>query len=94
MTVEGDTFKFQGARAGDWYVGALTLKPQIQPKQAMVKVVDCPVPRYVNQTTKAIYKLEGKTLTIGAHEPGSEEAPTTFDPAVDSRMRAFTFTKQ
>ncbi len=94
MTVEGDTFKFQGARAGDWYVGTLTLDPKTQPKQAMVKIVDCPMPSYIGQTTKAIYKLEGKTLTIGAHEPGSADVPTTFDLSMDNQMREVTFTKQ
>ena len=94
MTVEGDTFKFQGARAEDWYVGTLTLDPKTQPKQAMVKIVDCPAPSYINKTTQAIYKLEGKTLTIGAHEPGDEKAPTTFDLSADDRMREFTFTRQ
>jgi uncharacterized protein (TIGR03067 family) len=94
MAVEGDTFKFQGARAGDWYVGTLTLNPKTQPKQATVKIIDCPVPGYVNKTTKAIYKLEGKKLIIAAHEPGGEEAPTTFDLSADNQMREFTFTKQ
>jgi uncharacterized protein (TIGR03067 family) len=94
MTVEGATFKFQGARAEEWYVGTLTLNPKTQPKQAMVKIVDCPVPRYINQTTKAIYQLEGKTLRIAAHEPGDEAVPTTLgrDPA--GHTRAFVFNRQ
>jgi uncharacterized protein (TIGR03067 family) len=94
MTIEGATFKFQGARPEKWYVATLTLNPKVQPKQAMVRIGDCPVPKYVNQTTKAIYKLEGKTLTIAAHEPGDEAVPTTFEPGVGNRMRAFVFTRQ
>jgi uncharacterized protein (TIGR03067 family) len=94
MTIEGTTFRFQGARAEEWYVATLTLNPKAQPKQAMVRIGDCPVPRYVNQTTKAIYKLEGKTLTIAAHEPGVEALPTTFEPSAGSRMRVFVFTWQ
>ena len=54
----------------------------------------CPAPKYINQTAKAIYKLEGKTLTIAAHEPGDEAVPTTFEPSVGNRMRAFVFTRQ
>jgi uncharacterized protein (TIGR03067 family) len=94
MTVEGTTFKFQGAQAGEWYVGTLTLDPKTQPKQAMIRIVDCPLPRYINQTTKAIYELEGKKLTIAAHEPGDETVPTTLgrDPA--GHTRAFVFTRQ
>jgi uncharacterized protein (TIGR03067 family) len=94
MTVEGATLKFQGARAEEWYVATLTLNPKAQPKQAMVRIGDCPVPKYVNQTAKAIYKLEGKTLTIAAHEPGDEAVPTTFELSAGSRMRAFVFTRQ
>ena len=94
ITIEGATFRFQGARPEEWYVGKLTLNPKTQPKQAMVLIADCPAPRYVNQTAKGIYKLEGKTMTIAAHEPGDDAVPTTFDLSADNRMRAFVFTRQ
>ena len=94
MTVEGDTVKFQGALQQDWYVGTLTLDPKANPKQATVRVNDCGLRQYVNKTTRAIYKLEGKKLTLAAHEPGNEAVPTAFghDPA--SQTRAFVFTRQ
>jgi uncharacterized protein (TIGR03067 family) len=94
MTVEGATLKFQGARAEEWYVATLTLNPKTQPKQAMVRIGDCPSPKYINQTAKAIYKLEGKRLTIAACEPGDEAVPTTFELSPGSRMRMFVFAKQ
>lgn len=94
MTIEGATLKFQGAMAEEWYVATVTLNPKAQPKQAMVHIGDCPAPKYVNQTAGAIYKLEGKTLTIAAHEPGDQAVPTTFERSAGSRMRVFVFTRQ
>ena len=94
MTIEGASFRFQGAQAGEWYVGTLTLNPATQPKQATVQINDCPVPKYRDLAAKGIYKLEGKTLTLAAHEPGDETVPTSFgrDPA--GKTRAFVFTRQ
>ena len=94
MAIEGDTVKFQGARRQDWYVGTLTLNPKADPKQALVLIADCGFRQYVNKTTRAIYKLEGKTLTLAGHEPGNEAAPTAFgrDPA--TQTRAFVFTRR
>jgi uncharacterized protein (TIGR03067 family) len=94
MTIEGATLKFQGARTEEWYVATLTLNPKTQPKQALVRIGDCPAPKYINQTAGAIYKLEGKTLTIAAHEPGDEAVPTTFEHSAGDRMRVFVFNRQ
>jgi uncharacterized protein (TIGR03067 family) len=94
MTIEGETIKFQGARRQDWYVGTLTLNPKTHPNQALVLIADCGVRQYVNKTTRAIYKLEGKQLTLACREPGNESTPTAFghDPA--SATRAFVFTRR
>ena len=55
---------------------------------------ECGFPKYVNQTAKAIYKLEGKSLTIAGNEPGKEAVPTAFERNPTSQTRAFVFTKQ
>jgi uncharacterized protein (TIGR03067 family) len=94
MTIEGDTIRFQGVLRQDWYVGTLTLNPNAKPKQALVQVGDCGVRQYVNKTTRAIYKLEGKQLTVAAHEPGNEAVPTTFERDPASQTRAFVFTRR
>jgi uncharacterized protein (TIGR03067 family) len=94
MTIEGDTIKFQGTQRQDWYVGTLTLDPKAHPKQALLLIKDCGLRQYVNKTARAIYKLEGKTLTLASHEPGNDAVPAVFghDPA--SQTRAFVFTRQ
>jgi uncharacterized protein (TIGR03067 family) len=94
MTLEGDSIKFQGTQRQDWYVGALTIDPKTHPKQALLLIADCGVRQYVNKTARAIYKLEGKMLTLAAHEPGNDAVPAVFghDPA--SQTRAFVFTRQ
>ena len=94
MSVEGDTIKFQGVLGQDWYVGTLTLNPITNPKQALVQIADCGIRQYVNKTTRAIYKLEGKKLAVAAREPGNEAVPTTFERDPASQTRAFVFTRQ
>jgi uncharacterized protein (TIGR03067 family) len=94
MAIEGDTIKFQGTRQQDWYVGTLTLTPNANPRQALVLIGDCGARQYVNKTVRAIYKLEGKQLTLAHHEPGNPAAPAAFGPDPASQTRAFVFTRQ
>ena len=51
-------------------------------------------PRYVKQSAKAIYKLEGQTLTLAGNEPGNEAVPTAFERSSTSQTRAFVLTRQ
>ena len=94
MTIEGDTIKFQGARQQEWYVGRVALSPKAQPKQATILIESCPFPKYVNQTAKAIYKLEGTKLIIAGHEAGSVAVPTAFERSVSNQTRLFVLTRQ
>ena len=94
MTVTGDTMKMQGARPEEWYEGKLTLTPNTTPKRAVILITDCPVPQYKGTTANAIYKFEGKTLTIAGTEPGSAASPTGFERSATNRVRVFVFTKQ
>jgi hypothetical protein len=72
----------------------LALSPKTHPKQAIILIEACAFPRYVNRLAKAIYKLEGKTLTIAGNEPGNEAVPTAFGRNPASQTRAFAFTRQ
>jgi uncharacterized protein (TIGR03067 family) len=94
LTVTGDTMKFQGARPEEWYEAKLTLIQNTTPKRAAVLITDCAVPQYKNQTANAIYKIEGKTLTIAANEPGDAAVPTAFERGGINQARTFVFTKQ
>ena len=94
MTVDGDTVKFQGARQQDWYVGILTLDPKADPKQATMLISDCGIRQYVNKVARGIYKLEGKTLRLAAHEPGNDEVPTSFEHDTATQTRTFVFTRR
>jgi uncharacterized protein (TIGR03067 family) len=94
MVIEGDTIKFQGAQPQEWYVGTMTLNPKVNPKQALLLIQACSYPKYVNQTAKAIYKLEGKTLKIAHNGPGTEAVPTAFERNLAAQTRAFAFTRQ
>lgn len=90
MTITGSALKFQAVGAEEWYAGKLTLRPNTTPKQAEVFIENCSVPNYVKQTAKAIYKLEGNTLTIAATEPGAEAGPSSFEPSNQARVFVFS----
>ena len=94
LTVSGNSMKFQGASAEEWYEATLTLKTDANPKQAVARVEKCPFQQYVGKTANFIYKIEGKTLTLAGTEPGSDDSPTGFEPSPDNRVRVFVLSKQ
>ena len=94
LTVSGNSIKFQGARAEEWYEATITLKPKANPKRAVALIERCPAPQYINKTANFIYKIEGKTLTLAGSEPGSEKEPTAFEPNPDNPVRTFVLNKQ
>lgn len=93
MTVVGDSLKFQGAQPQEWYAAKFIPNPNAAPNEADVLIQDCPAPQYIGKTAKGIYRLEGKTLTIAANEPGDDSRPTGFDRNATSRARVFVFTR-
>ena len=94
MTITGDTMKFQGAIPQEWYEAKLTLTPNTSPKQATILITDCGFPQYKNKTSNAIYKIEGKTLTIAVNEPGDVAVPTGFERSAVSQTRLMVLSKQ
>ena len=94
LTVSGNSIRFQGARAEEWYEATITLKPKANPKRAAAMIERCPAPQYVNKTANFIYKIEGRTLTLAGNEPGSEKEPTAFERNPDNPVRTFVFNKQ
>jgi uncharacterized protein (TIGR03067 family) len=94
MSISGDSLKFQGARPEEWYTARLTIHRETAPKQADILIEDCSFQKYAGKIAKGIYKLEDKTLTIAACEPGDESVPTGFERGVGSRARVFVFKKQ
>ncbi len=94
MNIAGDTIRFQGALPQEWYAGTLALNPKAHPRQAMILVESCAYPKYINQTVKAIYKLEGESLTLAHNQPGDEAAPGAFARNPTNQTRAFLFRRQ
>jgi len=94
MTLSGNSLRFQGARRQEWYIGKLTLVAHTRPRRATILIQDCGFPQYVNQTAQAIYKFDGKLLTIAGDEPGNPTVPTAFAPSESTHTRAFVFTRQ
>ncbi len=91
MVVSGNSLKFQGARAEEWYEAKLNLIPGTEPKQVDVLIQNCPSPQYVGKTAKGIYRLENNSLTIAASEPGNQSRPSAFEGAGANEARVFVF---
>jgi uncharacterized protein (TIGR03067 family) len=84
LVISGKGLEFRGANPNDWYKGTFSLREDVNPKQVLFSITECPAPRYNGKTTCALYRIENGTLTFAANEPGSPEAPSSFD-APDTR---------
>jgi hypothetical protein len=78
MVIQGTTLEFHGATENEWYKGSFSLY-EMDPKQMVLHITDCPFPQYKDRTGYAIYKLENGVLTITGNEPGALTAPAAFD---------------
>jgi len=88
LIVSGEHFEFHGADTNEWYKGTFTLREDSNPRQLLGSVTECPAPQYVGKTSYAIYRLESRTLTLTAKEPGNPDLPSGFD-ASDARRFVF-----
>jgi uncharacterized protein (TIGR03067 family) len=75
----GKNFEFHGADPNVWIKGTFTLREDVNPKQMVFTITDCPAPQIIGQTGCSIYRVEKGTLTITSNGPGSSEAPASFD---------------
>lgn len=85
-----DTIHFTGAHPQEWYKGTGVLNEDATPKEADFTISECPAPQYVGKVAKAIYKIEGETLTMVGSEPGTEPRPTSFEAFGGTRVFEFT----
>ena len=86
----GNSIDFKGAHPQEWYKGNAVLNQELSPKQADFTISECAVPDYVGKVSKAIYRLEGSTLTLAGSEPGDETRPSSFDPSGGGRVFQLT----
>jgi len=87
-----NTIHFTGTHPQEWYKGTMVLNEETTPKQGDFTISECPLQDYVGKVAKAIYKLEGDTLTMAGSEPGDETRPAGFDGTDGTRV--FQFTRQ
>jgi uncharacterized protein (TIGR03067 family) len=59
--------------------GTFSLREETTPKQLEALCVECSMPQFVGKTIHAIYKIEGRKLTLSESRPGNPDAPTSFD---------------
>jgi len=75
----GNRIEFQGANNDDWCRGTFTLRPETNPPQIVGTITECHDAQYIGKTARAIYRLDGDTLTVTGYEPGNPDVPSAFD---------------
>jgi uncharacterized protein (TIGR03067 family) len=91
LLISGNTLEFRGEDENEWYKGTFTLRENKIPHQVVVAITQCSAPQYVGETTYAIYRLEGDSLTLTGNEPGNPAVPSGFDA---QGARAFVLKRQ
>jgi uncharacterized protein (TIGR03067 family) len=94
ITISGEQMDFQGRNSKDWYKAAFSLDEKTEPKQMNVVIQDCEFTKYLGTKARAIYKIEGETLTIAGNEPGKDERPVRFARSEETEIRLFVFSKE
>jgi uncharacterized protein (TIGR03067 family) len=79
LTFSKNTLEFQAAAQDDWAKGIFSLREETTPKQLVGTILQAPDPKAVGLTIRAIYKLEGGSLTVAGNVPGNPDAPASFD---------------
>jgi uncharacterized protein (TIGR03067 family) len=79
LMIGGNALEFRAADTNEWYKGTFTLREDVNPKQLVGVVTECPAPEYIGKTVYAIYRIEAGTLTLTGNEPGKPEVPTSFE---------------
>jgi uncharacterized protein (TIGR03067 family) len=91
LVFSGKNFDFRGEDPRDWGKGTFILREDTQPKQLLLAITECGVPKYNGMTTRAIYRIEDRTLTLAGNEPGDPAGPSSFDA---SGTRRFVLKKE
>ena len=81
LIFSGNSIDFKGAHPQEWFKGNAVLNEESTPRQIDFTISECAIPDHVGKTSKAIYKLEGNTLTLAGPRPGDESRPNSFDPS-------------
>ena len=79
IIVSGNNLEFRGVNPNEWYKGTFSLREDVNPKQVVFSITECPAPKYNDKTSYALYQIENGSLTFAANEPGSPEPPASLD---------------
>lgn len=89
--ISGNKFDAKGPEP-EAYSGRLRPNPKADSKQVDFIITKCTFSDYVGRASLAIYKIQGKQLTLAACEPGSSTRPNDFQAG--GEVRVFVLTKQ
>ena len=78
IIVSGNNLEFRGVNPNEWYKGTFSLREDVNPKQVVFSITECPAPKYNGKTSYALYQIEDGSLTIAGNEPGSPDPPRKF----------------
>ena len=92
MSISGNRVHFQGAVPKEWYKATFTLDEKASPRALVGVIEECSFNSANGKPVRAIYKIDGDTLTFAGNEPGAETRPSTFEKG--GRARVFVLTRQ
>ena len=79
LTLTGNKLDFVGADTNEWYKGTFTLHEDVNPKQFVGVIKECPSSDCIGITVYAIYNIKDGKFTISGNAPGETNFPSSFD---------------
>ena len=79
LVISGTHWEFRGGNTNEWYQGVFSLQEDVNPKQVVLSISECSASKYIGQTSYGLYWLDNGTVTLAVNEPGSSEAPSSFE---------------
>jgi uncharacterized protein (TIGR03067 family) len=87
ITITTNSLRFQGRDKHDWYVAKFTLLTETNPQQLHTTITGAHQTNHIGSVVRAIFKIEGETLSLAGIQDNDQEPPKTFSepkPAVKS----------
>ena len=78
ITITGHSLRYQGLDTNDWYEVTFTLPAKTDPEELRATITGCQQTNYIGAVVRAIFKIEGGTLTVAGIQDRDQEPPKSF----------------
>jgi uncharacterized protein (TIGR03067 family) len=83
LTFAGNSLRFQGPRAEQWYDATFTLQEAARPRRMRATLTGLEQVKDIGTVIAAIYKIEDGTLSLAGLEDDAEKKPRSPDEAFE-----------